>query len=406
VDLGSTIKGESSLESELRWPRDLNKVPKEVFVREDVYRAELLTIFYGPQWHGVAHESEIPDPGDFKTFQVGEVPLLINRDKSGKVNVFTNVCTHRGTQLEMAERGNKLQFQCPFHRWTFDASGQLTFCPMKGEGFSPGFSYDKYPLQRLRVSNFKGIIFVTFDDDAPDFDMYLGKTGEVLAGIVGGDGRLKLIGYHKTRFECNWKTYQDVDSYHAPLLHKAFAMFNWTGGREGVQHIVEPWGHISSTSVLTLPQDGGRGLLRDPSLLEFRGLDPKNGSRVVKMFPMFSATKHLDVINLRFANPIGVNATEVHYAYFSHQDDDEEMVRHRIRQSSNLTGPSGCVSLEDAAVFHRQHIGSRSPGSVAFQKGVQSTTDFNYGFSQKDEASNLFKWEYYRSIMGFERNAQ
>lgn len=389
----------------VRWPKALNQIPKEVFVREDIYRDELQKIFYGPQWHGVAHEAEIPKNGDFKTFQLGELPLLINRDANGQVNVFHNACTHRGTQLEMSDRGNRLQFQCPYHRWTFDSTGRLTFCPMKGEGYSPGFSYDKYPLPRLRIANFKGLIFVTLDERTPPLETYLGEVGGVLAGIMGGDGRLKLIGYHKTRLECNWKTYADVDSYHAPLLHKAFAMFNWTSGREGVQHIVKPWGHIGSTSILTLPADGGRSMLQDTTLLQFRGEDPKNGSRVVKMFPMFGAVKHLDVINLRFTNPIGVDATELHYAYFAHQDDDEEMVRHRIRQASNLIGPSGCISLEDAAVYHRQHIGSRTLGNIGFQKGVQNTEDFDYSFSQKDEASNLIKWEYYRSIMGFEREA-
>jgi anthranilate 1,2-dioxygenase large subunit len=397
------INGNLGKVNDVRWPAALNQVPKDIFVREDVYRAELEKIFYGPQWHGIAHEAEIPNNGDFKTFQLGEVPLIINRDQNGQVNVFHNVCTHRGTQLEMADRGNRLKFQCPYHRWTFDSTGQLTFCPANGDGYSPGFSYNKYPLSRLRVSIFMGLIFATMSEDTPPLETFLGETAQVLSGLMGGDGRLKLIGYHKTRLECNWKTYQDVDSYHAPLLHKAFAMFNWAGGREGVQHIVRPWGHIASTSTLTLPEDGGRSLLKDPSLLEFRGEDPRNGSRVVKLFPMFGAVKHLDVINLRFTNPIGFEATELHYAYFAHQDDDEEMVRHRIRQSSNLIGPSGCISLEDAAVYHRQHIGSRTPGFIEFQKGVQSTSNFDYTFSQKDEASNLIKWDYYRSVMGFER---
>jgi anthranilate 1,2-dioxygenase large subunit len=389
----------------VHWPRGLNQIPKDIFVREDIYREELKRIFYGPQWHAVGHEAEIPNAGDFKTFQLGEIPILVNRDKTGKINVFENACTHRGTQLEMADRGNRLQFQCPYHRWTFDSCGNLTFCPMKGEGYSPGFSYDKYPLAQLRVSMFKGLIFVTLSDATPALDEYLGEVAGVLSGLMGGDGRLELIGYHKILLECNWKTYADVDSYHAPLLHKAFAMMNWTSGREGTQHIVKPWGHIASTSVLKLPEDAGASLLKDTSLLQFRGADPNNGSRVVKMFPMFGAVKHLDVINLRFANPVKWDATELHYAYFAHKDDDPEMRRHRIRQSSNLIGPSGCVSLEDAAVYHRQHIGSRTTGSISFQKGVVSTSDFDYPFSQKDEASNLIKWEYYRSIMGFDREA-
>jgi anthranilate 1,2-dioxygenase large subunit len=391
---------------DLQWPKGVNKVPKEVFVRQDIFEKELQRIFYGPQWHAVGHAAEVPNPGDFKTFQIGNLPLIVNRDATGQINVFFNACTHRGTQLEMAARGNRLQFQCPYHRWSFDSTGKLTFCPHKGEGYTPDFSYDKYPLVKPRIALYQGLIFVTFAEGTPSLESYMGAAAGTLSGIMGGDGRLKLIGYHKLRMECNWKAYADVDSYHAPLLHKAFALFKWQGGRQGVQEIDSEHGHISSTSLLSLPADGGRSMLKDASLLEFRGEDPKNGSRVVKMFPMFLATKHLDVINLRFANPVGVDSTEVHFAYFAHEDDDEAMVRHRIRQSSNLIGPSGCISLEDAAVHQRLHIGSRSPGFAQFQKGVQDTGHLDYEFSQNDEASNLIKWEYYRSVMGFEREAR
>jgi len=60
----------------------------------------------------------------------------------------------------------------------------------------------------------------------------------------------------------------------------------------------------------------------------------------------------------------------VHYTYFCHADDDEEMVRHRLRQSSNLLGPSGLISLEDGAVFNRLHKGLMTPGTIAFHRGV------------------------------------
>src|SRR3546814_6975933 len=71
----------------------------------------------------------------------------------------------------------------------------------------------------------------------------------------------------------------------------------------------------------------GDTMLEDPSIIEFKGQDPSVGSRIVSLFPTFVATKHLDVINLRFATPIDHERVEVHYAYFAHADDDEEMVR-------------------------------------------------------------------------------
>ncbi len=104
---------------------------------------------------------------------------------------------------------------------------------------------------------------------------------------------------------------------------------------------------------------------------------------------------------LRF--PLSRDETEVHYAYFCREDDDEDMVRHRMRQAANFLGPSGFVTLEDGAVFNRVHRGSKTIGNVEFQKGVRGPIEAPAVIEQNDEASNLVKWECYREVMGFSR---
>jgi hypothetical protein len=94
----------------------------------------------------------------------------------------------------------------------------------------------------------------------------------------------------------------------------------------------------------------------------------------------------------------------VHYAYYAHQDDSPDLVQHRVRQASNLLGPSGFISLEDGAVFSRVHNGSRSLGTLSFQKGYDGKPlEAPCFVGQNDEASNLIRWELYRRSMGFER---
>ena len=94
---------------DMLWPAGTNEVPKEVFTRADIFEEELKQIFYGPEWHPVAHTGEIPNNGDFKTYFVGKVPLIINRGMDGEVRVFFNACAHRGNQLETAGAGNKTE---------------------------------------------------------------------------------------------------------------------------------------------------------------------------------------------------------------------------------------------------------------------------------------------------------
>lgn len=382
------------------WPAKANQVPKEIFVRPDVFEEELRRIFYGNEWLLIAHDAEIPNKGDFKTARLGRVPLLITRDREGEVHVFYNACTHRGVQLETAASGNKLQFKCPYHSWQFDAQGTLISCPNRPGDFPADFARENYPLARPRLAIVHGLIMVTFSVDTPPIEIYLEGLYDQIAEVLGGDGRLRLLGYQKVVFKANWKTFADNDTYHASLLHAAFRMLNWHGGK-GFQ-IANARGHRGYVGELRLPESRSR--LKDPSLIEYKtGGNLKRGSVSVRFFPISGMTKHLDAIGVRFANPISVDETEVHYTYFAHVDDDEEMIRHRVRQASNLLGPCGMVSMEDAAVFHRLHIGSSTPGNTNFLKGVANEYVIPTEFGQSDESSNLPGWEHYRKVMGYEK---
>lgn len=380
------------------WPAKANHVPKEVFVRSDIFEEELKRIFYGDEWLLVGHESEIPNKGDFKTFNIGRVPLLITRADDHKVRVFYNACSHRATQLETSARGNKRQFECAYHRWVFSTAGELIGSPNKPGDFPEVFDRKDYPLTQPRTAIVHGLIMVTLSPGAPPIEDYLEGLVDQMAQVMGGDGRLRLLGYQKVVFKANWKTFADNDLYHAPLLHAAFRMMNWQGGKG--EQIANARGHRGYISELSLPKRVSA--LRDPSIIEYRGGgDLKQGSVNVRFFPVSGLTRHLDTINIRFANALAVDQTEVHYAYFARLDDSEEMVRHRIRQSSNLLGPCGMVSMEDAAIFHRVHIGSFTPGTAVFQKGVKDEYMIPADYSQNDEASNLPGWEHYRKLMGF-----
>jgi anthranilate 1,2-dioxygenase large subunit len=384
---------------QLLWPHAGNQVPKEAFTREDIWQAELERIFHGPEWHAIAHESEVPNPGDYKTINHAGVPLLLARGQDGVVRVFYNSCSHRGNQVETAPMGNKKEFECPYHRWLFSTEGKLIGCSNERE-FSPGFDRKDYPLAQPRMDMYLGLIFITMSPETESLDEFIGDLKPTLATLMGGDGRLKLLGYQKVRYDTNWKAYTDNDGYHAPLLHQAFSLLNWQGA-SGRQYTATKRGHIGFEAGLSVASQ--QTVLKDPTLIEYRGSSHAIGSRLVNMFPTFVATKHLDVINLRFATALGLEKVEVHYAYFAHADDDEEMVHHRLRQSSNLLGPCGLISMEDASIFHRMHIGNKTPGVATFQKGVKDTNEIPTEMTQNDETGQLPRWEYYREIMGFER---
>ena len=58
---------------------------------------------------------------------MGEDPVLVVRDRAGKINAFLNICRHRGNRLCRAEDGNAATFICAYHgfdeelqAWTSD----------------------------------------------------------------------------------------------------------------------------------------------------------------------------------------------------------------------------------------------------------------------------------------------
>lgn len=380
-----------------QWPREFNVIPQDVFYREDIYRLELERIFHGPDWHPVAHVSEIPKPGDVKTMNIGEAPVLAVHGDDGKFRVFYNTCPHRGTQLQTCPRtSGATEIECPYHRWVFNLRGNLLAAPGIDE-FPADFRKANFGLKELRSGIVSGLVLATCSPDAPDLETFLGEAREFIDLALGAEP-LELIGYQKVVYAGNWKEYGDNEGYHPPLLHRAFRLMKWQGGK-GVNGVTR-FGHKIIEAGLT---DPAGNFLADPTLVERRDKSGAAKSYIAALWPMTTIAHHLDVINIRFAFPRSPHETEVHYAYFGPVGEDAEVRRHRIRQASNLLGPSGFISLEDGAVFNRLHQGSLAAGTVAYQKGYKAPLAAPWHGKQNDEAPNLIRWERYRDMMGFAR---
>lgn len=380
----------------VRWPAQPHVLPRDIFEREDVYREEIERIFRGPVWIPVAHDAEIPNLHDFKTSEIGEVPIVLTRDTDGLVHAFRNACTHRGTQLVTTSFGNAPALECPYHRWVFDSAGTLRRCPGE-EDFHEDFTREKFGLRPVRLQSVFGLHFATLDPNAPSLaDFLSAPVIDTIKASLGGDGRLTLLGYQKVMYRTNWKAYMDNDGWHAPMLHTAFRLLDWTArnstiictdnGHRSVRYQVNPSKNIE--------------FLRDPSLITISE-NAETAGVIPNLFPITNMSKQMDIMTLRYAWPRGVDRTEVHWAYFGHQDDDEVLRAHRIRQSANVLGPSGLINLEDGAVFNRIQAAAGTGGENHFLKGVHRNSNPLTESTQNDELANLVFWSAYRRMMNF-----
>lgn len=220
-------------------------VSRRLFSDSEIYRAEQGRIF-GRCWLYVAHESQIPQPGDFVTTTMGEEPVIVCRDEDGQVHVLVDSCRHRGIRVCRADQGNAREFRCPYHGWTYNLKGQLVSVPLYQEAYYGDLELGRWGLVAVpRVESYRGLIFANFDKGAESLDVYLGETQWYLDIVLNRTpgGLVMLPGTHKWSIKANWKFGAEQfsgDNYHVGFTHGAFLKLGWFAEEEAPQ-TKTPW---------------------------------------------------------------------------------------------------------------------------------------------------------------------
>ena len=205
-------------------------ISRRIFVDPDIYRTELENIF-ARCWLFLAHESQIPNPGDYTTNYMGEDPVLIWRGLDGKVRAFLNSCRHRGMRVCRTDAGNARQFACPFHGWTYGSNGELKTVPSLEDSYFGDLDRENWGLHEVpQLASYGGFIFGNWDEDAESLDDYLGNTRWYLDIVIErAIGGIEVIpGQQRYSVDGNWKIASETfvgDGYHIPQSHgSAFSL--------------------------------------------------------------------------------------------------------------------------------------------------------------------------------------
>jgi len=166
---------------------------------------ELLRRYWLPV--GVAQELTQDNPTQIVRI-LGET-LVLFRDKSGRIGLLADRCSHRGASLcygRVEERG----IACPYHGWLYDTQGNCLETPAEPpeSKFHLTVKHKSYPVQR-----FIGLYWTYMGPEPapllPKYDVWARQ-----------DGQRKL--FIQPQLDCNWfqPMENSVDPAHLQILHQ------------------------------------------------------------------------------------------------------------------------------------------------------------------------------------------
>ena len=114
-------------------------------------------------WQMACREEEIPEVGDYMTYDIVGKSFLIVRTKPDEIKSYYNSCLHRGTKLKH-DQGCANQFRCPFHGFTWNLDGSFKSNPTQWD--FPHLSPEKLQLPETLVDTWGGFVFINMDLNA------------------------------------------------------------------------------------------------------------------------------------------------------------------------------------------------------------------------------------------------
>ncbi|MFI8996775.1 benzoate 1,2-dioxygenase large subunit [Streptomyces sp. NPDC053542] len=354
----------------------IHRARRKIFTDEEIFELEMKHIFEG-NWVYLAHETQIPEVGDYFTTYIGRQPVVISRSKDGELNALINACSHRGAMLCRRKTDNRTTFTCPFHGWTFNNSGKLLKVKDgRGAGYPEQFNKDgSHDLTKVaRFENYRGFLFGSLNPDVLPLTEHLGEATKIIDMIVdqSPEGLEVLRGSSTYTYDGNWKVQAEngADGYHVSATHWNYAATtarrssgesandtknmdagSWArqkGGYYSFEH-----GHLLLWTRWEDPSNRSLNERRDELVAEF-GEDKANWmieySRNLCLYPNVYLMDQFSS-QIRHFRPVSVDRTEVTIYCIAPKGESAEARANRIRQYEDFFNATGMATPDDLEEF-------------------------------------------------------
>lgn len=189
----------------------------------DLYRSDMVLNterqrLFNSTWALVADSSQLQDPGNYITVEVGNCPAVVLRGEDNEIRAFHNVCRHRGITLLSGCGITGRHLTCPYHQWSYRLDGSLATIPQRSQQF-PDIDSADWGLLPIQCEVWHGMVFVNPSLEAPSLSGAMSGLDAKLDAFLSGP--LVQIAQLELEARCNWKFLIEnhVDVYHLWYLH-------------------------------------------------------------------------------------------------------------------------------------------------------------------------------------------
>jgi methanesulfonate monooxygenase large subunit len=345
---------------------DTHYVDTRVYTDHGIFQEEIEKIF-NRVWLPVCHESELPNPYDYRTAGVaGFKPIVVVRGPDNKIRTFLNVCPHRGniivrspagTLTKAEPSGNPKHMTCMFHGWQFDAFGRCVEIPREEQGYQGRVCRAGVGLREIRTEvAYGGFVWVNLDDDCEPLANYIAGAFDFMSQELDTEP-LEIFHYQKSIIRTNYKLWHETsrEFYHDYMHYHNRATGMLQKGYFDRKYTVFPNGH-AATGLTTITYEAYEG--SKDRVLTFPGM-PKNGWKQVNIFPACTYSLRASCLRVSVMTPINERETLIEIRGLGLKSDTPKEREERILDHDTIWGPFGRNLHEDLLAVQNQSIAMR-----------------------------------------------
>ena len=188
----------------------------EAYISREYARAES-EMLWPKVWQHACRLEEIPEVGDFVTYDILDDTILVVRSATDEISAFFNVCAHRGKRLARG-CGSVAEFRCSYHAWRYNLRGECTHV-LGRDDWQGRLSEERLTLPRVRVDTWGGWVWLCMDEAAPPVREFLEPAATLLDPFELD--RMRYRWRLWCEFDCNWKVALEafIEAYHVEGTH-------------------------------------------------------------------------------------------------------------------------------------------------------------------------------------------